>query len=113
MSSPTASPRRTRTTAASPTRSPKGGAPGARAAALLRRLPRGWLARGSARGWAGPPRLRRALGGAWALNRAGGRAREAAKVVEIMGGLFPGLEPVEIELSDLRVAVAWLGEADP
>jgi Asp-tRNA(Asn)/Glu-tRNA(Gln) amidotransferase A subunit family amidase len=31
----------------------------------------------------------------------------------MMEALVPGFEPVEVELGDLRVAVAWLDEADP
>jgi aspartyl-tRNA(Asn)/glutamyl-tRNA(Gln) amidotransferase subunit A len=47
------------------------------------------------------------------FDHAGPMARDVAECVRMMEALVPGFEPVEIELSDLRVAVAWLGEADP
>jgi len=57
------------------------------------------------------------MDGCWPLapswDTGGPMARDVAGCVELMRALLPGLEPAAIELGDLRVAVAWLGDADP
>jgi Asp-tRNA(Asn)/Glu-tRNA(Gln) amidotransferase A subunit family amidase len=47
------------------------------------------------------------------FDHAGPMATDVAECVRMMDALVPGFEQVDVELSDLRVAVAWLGEADP
>jgi len=47
------------------------------------------------------------------FDHAGPMARDVAECVRTMEALVPGFEPAEVALSDLRVAVAWLDEADP
>jgi Asp-tRNA(Asn)/Glu-tRNA(Gln) amidotransferase A subunit family amidase len=40
-------------------------------------------------------------------------AMDVAECVRMMEAVVPGFERIGVELSDLRVGVAWLGEADP
>ena len=47
------------------------------------------------------------------FDHAGPMARDVAECVRMMEALVPGFEPVEAQLSDLRVGVAWLDQADP
>ena len=47
------------------------------------------------------------------FDHAGPMARDVAECIRMMEALVPGFEPIEVELADLRVAVAWLDEADP
>jgi aspartyl-tRNA(Asn)/glutamyl-tRNA(Gln) amidotransferase subunit A len=47
------------------------------------------------------------------FDHAGPMAADVAECVQMMEALVPGFEPTEVELSDLRVGVAWLDEADP
>jgi aspartyl-tRNA(Asn)/glutamyl-tRNA(Gln) amidotransferase subunit A len=47
------------------------------------------------------------------FDHAGPMTRDVAECSRMMEALVPGFEPAEVELSDLRVAVVWLAEADP
>ena len=47
------------------------------------------------------------------FDHAGPMAKDVAECSRMMKALVPGFKPVEAELGDLRVAVAWLDEADP
>jgi aspartyl-tRNA(Asn)/glutamyl-tRNA(Gln) amidotransferase subunit A len=47
------------------------------------------------------------------FDHAGPMARDVAECVRMMEALVSGFERTEVELSDLVVGVAWLGEADP
>jgi len=47
------------------------------------------------------------------FDHAGPMATEVAECVRMMETLVPGFERVGVALSDLRVGVAWLAEADP
>jgi aspartyl-tRNA(Asn)/glutamyl-tRNA(Gln) amidotransferase subunit A len=47
------------------------------------------------------------------FDHAGPMATDVAECVRMMEALVPGFERIDVELPDLRVAVAWLGEADP
>src|SRR5947199_233676 len=47
------------------------------------------------------------------FDHAGPMARDVAECVRMMEALVPAFEPAEVTLSDLRVAVAWLDDADP
>jgi aspartyl-tRNA(Asn)/glutamyl-tRNA(Gln) amidotransferase subunit A len=47
------------------------------------------------------------------FDHAGPMSARVAGCVRMMEALVPRFEPSEVELSDLRVAVAWLDEADP
>src|SRR5207248_4866091 len=44
------------------------------------------------------------------FDHAGPMARDVAECVRMMEALVPGFEPVEAQLSDLRVGVAWLDQ---
>ena len=47
------------------------------------------------------------------FDHAGPMATDVTECARMMEALVPGFGRVEVELSDLRVGVAWLGEADP
>jgi aspartyl-tRNA(Asn)/glutamyl-tRNA(Gln) amidotransferase subunit A len=47
------------------------------------------------------------------FDHAGPMATDVAECVRMMETLVPGFERVDVALSDLRVGVAWLAEADP
>src|SRR5256714_491172 len=47
------------------------------------------------------------------FDHAGPMAREVAECRRMMEALVPGFERMDVELSDLVVGVAWLGEAEP
>jgi aspartyl-tRNA(Asn)/glutamyl-tRNA(Gln) amidotransferase subunit A len=47
------------------------------------------------------------------FDHAGPMARDVEGCVRMMEALVPTFEPVEVDLADLRVGVAWLDEADP
>src|SRR5205814_4879910 len=47
------------------------------------------------------------------FDHAGPMARDVAECVRMMDALLPGFERVDVDLSDLVVGVAWLGEAEP
>jgi len=47
------------------------------------------------------------------FDHAGPMATDVAECVRMMEALVPGFERVDVALSDLRVGVAWLAEADP
>jgi len=47
------------------------------------------------------------------FDHAGPMAREVAECRQMIEALVPGFERLDVELSDLVVGVAWLGEADP
>src|ERR671934_2759782 len=47
------------------------------------------------------------------FDHAGPMACDVAECVRMMEALVPEFEPTDVELSELRVAVAWLDEADP
>ena len=47
------------------------------------------------------------------FDHAGPMAADIAECVRMMEALVPGFERIDIELPELRVGVAWLGEADP
>jgi Asp-tRNA(Asn)/Glu-tRNA(Gln) amidotransferase A subunit family amidase len=47
------------------------------------------------------------------FDHAGPMATDVAECVRMMEAFVPGFERVDVELPDLRVAVAWLDEADP
>jgi aspartyl-tRNA(Asn)/glutamyl-tRNA(Gln) amidotransferase subunit A len=47
------------------------------------------------------------------FDHAGPMARDVAECVRMMEALVPGFEPAVADLSDLRVGVAWLDEAEP
>jgi aspartyl-tRNA(Asn)/glutamyl-tRNA(Gln) amidotransferase subunit A len=47
------------------------------------------------------------------FDHAGPMARDVAECARMMEALDPGFEPVDVELADLLVGVAWLDEADP
>jgi aspartyl-tRNA(Asn)/glutamyl-tRNA(Gln) amidotransferase subunit A len=47
------------------------------------------------------------------FDHAGPMARDVAECVRMMDALVPGFERAGVELSDLRVGVAWLDAADP
>ncbi len=47
------------------------------------------------------------------FDHAGPMARDVAECARMMEALVPGFEPVNVDLDDLLVGVAWLDEADP
>ena len=47
------------------------------------------------------------------FDHAGPMTREVGECVRMMQALVPGFEAEDVELSELRAAVAWLDEADP
>ena len=47
------------------------------------------------------------------FDHAGPMATDVAECARMMEALVPGFEQADVELSDLRVGIAWLGEADP
>jgi Asp-tRNA(Asn)/Glu-tRNA(Gln) amidotransferase A subunit family amidase len=47
------------------------------------------------------------------FDHAGPMARDVAGCAAMMAALAPGFEPVEVELADVEVGVAWLEHADP
>jgi aspartyl-tRNA(Asn)/glutamyl-tRNA(Gln) amidotransferase subunit A len=47
------------------------------------------------------------------FDHAGPMARDVAECARMMAALVPGFEPTRTELSDVKVGVAWLEEADP
>ena len=47
------------------------------------------------------------------FDHAGPMATDVSECLRMMEALVPGFERVDVELSELRVGVAWLGEADP
>jgi aspartyl-tRNA(Asn)/glutamyl-tRNA(Gln) amidotransferase subunit A len=47
------------------------------------------------------------------FDHAGPMARDVAECARMMEALVPGFERLEVQLSDVLVGVAWLGEADP
>ncbi|TML45410.1 MAG: amidase [Actinobacteria bacterium] len=47
------------------------------------------------------------------FDHAGPMARGVPECARMMEALAPGFERVDVELADLRVGIAWLGEADP
>jgi aspartyl-tRNA(Asn)/glutamyl-tRNA(Gln) amidotransferase subunit A len=47
------------------------------------------------------------------FDHAGPMAREVAECRRMMEALVPSVERVDVDLSDLMVGVAWLGEAEP
>jgi aspartyl-tRNA(Asn)/glutamyl-tRNA(Gln) amidotransferase subunit A len=57
------------------------------------------------------------IGGCFPLapsfDHAGPMANDVEGCVRMMEALVPGFEPVEVQLADLRVGVAWLDEAEP
>ena len=131
-SSPTASPRRTSTTARSRTRPRPGVSRAARAAARRRRsrpgsrTPRSAPTPAARSGFrpraAGSPASSRPTGScrsdgvfplAPSFDHAGPMARDVAGCVEMMEVLVPGFAAAEPALADLRVAVAWFERADP
>ena len=57
------------------------------------------------------------MDGCWPLaptwDTGGPMARDVAGCARMMAALEPGVEPAEVELGSLRVAVAWLEDAEP
>jgi len=47
------------------------------------------------------------------FDHAGPMARDVAECARMMEALVPGFERMDVELSELVVGLAWLGEADP
>lgn len=47
------------------------------------------------------------------FDHVGPMARDVAECARMMEALVPGFEPVNVDLDDLLVGVAWLDEADP
>jgi aspartyl-tRNA(Asn)/glutamyl-tRNA(Gln) amidotransferase subunit A len=47
------------------------------------------------------------------FDHAGPMARDAGECARMMEALVPGFERLEVQLSDVLVGVAWLGEGDP
>src|SRR5213596_447729 len=47
------------------------------------------------------------------FDHAGPMTCDVGGCVRMMEALVPGFEPVEVELADLHIGVAWLDEADP
>jgi aspartyl-tRNA(Asn)/glutamyl-tRNA(Gln) amidotransferase subunit A len=47
------------------------------------------------------------------FDHAGPMGPDVAECVRMMEALVPGFEPTQVDLSDVRVGVAWLDEADP